>query len=101
VVTMVILYSHMVTRASGRARPPELKVRTISAARFKAQCLALMDEVDRTGEEIVVTKRNRPVAKLAALGGGSSGRRAFVGRSQGMMEIRGDITEAGEKVKQW
>ena len=77
------------------------RVRTISAARFKAQCLALMDQVDRTGEEIIVTKRNRPVAKLAALGAGSSGHRAFVGRSQGMMEVRGDIASSGEKGEQW
>jgi prevent-host-death family protein len=37
---------------------------TITAARFKAQCLALLDEVDRTGRELVVTKRGRPVARV-------------------------------------
>lgn len=38
--------------------------RTISASRFKAQCLALLDEVAETGEAIVVTKRGKPVARL-------------------------------------
>jgi prevent-host-death family protein len=39
----------------------------IPAARFKAQCLALLDEVALTGEEIVVTKRGRPVARVVAI----------------------------------
>jgi prevent-host-death family protein len=38
--------------------------RTIPAGEFKARCLKLMDEVAATGEEIVVTKRGKPVAKL-------------------------------------
>ncbi len=36
----------------------------ISAAQFKARCLKLMDEIARTREPIVITKRGRPVAKL-------------------------------------
>lgn len=41
--------------------------RTISASRFKAQCLALLDEVAETGEAIVVTKRGKPVARVMPL----------------------------------
>ncbi len=40
-------------------------VRTIKASEFKARCLKLMDEVAESGEEIVITKRGRPVSKLA------------------------------------
>lgn len=39
----------------------------IPASQFKAQCLALLDDVALTGEEIVVTKRGRPVARLVAI----------------------------------
>ncbi len=39
----------------------------IPASRFKAECLALLDDVARTGEEIVVTKRGRPVARVVAI----------------------------------
>ena len=39
-------------------------MKTIPAGRFKAQCLALMDEVEKTREPIVVTKRGKPVAKI-------------------------------------
>jgi len=42
------------------------KGRTVSASDFKAQCLAMMDEVARTGDEIVITKHGKVVAKLVA-----------------------------------
>jgi prevent-host-death family protein len=37
---------------------------SISASRFKARCLALLDEVAEGGGELVVTKRGHPVAKV-------------------------------------
>ena len=40
--------------------------RTIKASEFKAKCLKLMDEVAESGEEIVITKNGKPVAKLTA-----------------------------------
>lgn len=40
--------------------------RTVPASEFKARCLAMLDEVAATGEEIVVTKRGRPVARVTA-----------------------------------
>ncbi len=40
--------------------------RTVSASQFKARCLAMLDEVADTGEEIVITKRGRPVARVIA-----------------------------------
>ncbi|MCX7413729.1 MAG: type II toxin-antitoxin system Phd/YefM family antitoxin [Planctomycetia bacterium] len=36
----------------------------INASAFKARCLRLLDEVSRTGEELVILKRGRPVARL-------------------------------------
>jgi prevent-host-death family protein len=42
--------------------------RTVSASQFKAQCLAMLDDVAATGEEIVVTKRGRAVARVVAAG---------------------------------
>jgi prevent-host-death family protein len=39
-------------------------MKQISASRFKARCLALLDEVAATGEQIEITKRGRAVARL-------------------------------------
>lgn len=39
-------------------------MKTISATEFKAKCLAILDEVHRTGKPIVILKRGKPVAQL-------------------------------------
>jgi prevent-host-death family protein len=41
-------------------------MRRISASDFKATCLALLDEVARTGEPIEVLKRGKTVARVVA-----------------------------------
>ncbi len=45
-------------------------MKTIGAAKFKEQCLRLLEEVDQQG--IVITKRGKPVAKLVAVGDATS-----------------------------
>jgi prevent-host-death family protein len=54
---------------------------TVAAGVFKAKCLELMDEVERTKTEIIVTKHGRPVAKLVPLAGASPG--PLFGRARG------------------
>lgn len=44
-----------------------MKPLSVPAVKFKAQCLALLDEVERTSRPIIVTKRGRPVAQVAPL----------------------------------
>ena len=51
---------------NGKSDNPDL-VRSISASQFKAQCLALLDEVGATGSSLVITKYGKPVAKLIPL----------------------------------
>jgi len=36
----------------------------VTATEFKAKCLRLLDEVNRTGEELVISKRGKPVARV-------------------------------------
>ena len=38
--------------------------RHIKASEFKAKCLALMDEVARTGAAVIIAKNGKPVAEL-------------------------------------
>ncbi len=65
------------------------EVRTIKASEFKAKCLALMDEVAESGEEIVITKRGKQVAKLTPC---EQRRGAPWGRDRDIIQIHGDIT---------
>jgi len=39
-------------------------MRKIAAGTFKAQCLAIMDQVHAKRETVVITKHGKPVAKL-------------------------------------
>jgi prevent-host-death family protein len=36
----------------------------MAAAQFKAQCLAVMDQVSQSGRPVVITKHGKPVVKL-------------------------------------
>ena len=38
--------------------------RVVNVTEFKAKCLALMDEVARTGAAVIITKNGKPVAEL-------------------------------------
>jgi prevent-host-death family protein len=58
--------------------------KTLSASAFKARCLALMDEVERTGEPVIITKHGRPVAQLTSARPGGLGRPIF-GLHQGQL----------------
>ncbi|HEY4259994.1 MAG TPA: type II toxin-antitoxin system prevent-host-death family antitoxin [Schlesneria sp.] len=42
----------------------DVKHRQISATELKAKCLALLDEVNQSGETIVITKRGKPVVTV-------------------------------------
>ncbi len=41
-----------------------VQMQTMKASEFKAKCLHLMDMVNSTGEEVIITKNGRPVSKL-------------------------------------
>lgn len=45
------------------------KIREVAADEFSAHCLALIDEVIETGEEIIVTKSGKAVARVAPIAG--------------------------------
>ena len=63
---------------------------TIKASEFKAKCLKLMDEVADTGEEIVISKNGRPVARLVPF---REKPKSLFGIDKGKIEILGDIVE--------
>jgi prevent-host-death family protein len=67
------------TRPSKKNRP----VREVTISEFKLNCAALLDEVERTREAIVVTRRGTPIASLGPM--------PLLGILKGRMEIIGDI----------
>ena len=61
---------------------------TIKASEFKAKCLAVMDEVARTGKSVVITKNGKPVADLVPH---RSRKRNALGILKNRLIIKGDI----------
>jgi len=59
----------------------------ISAAEFKAKCLKIMDTVQHTREEVLITKRGKPIARLLPAGAPTP-RSPF-----GCMEKRASMTD--------
>lgn len=41
--------------------------RTIMASRFKAECLAILDQVDQMKISVTITKHGRPVARVVPI----------------------------------
>ncbi len=66
-------------------------MRTMPAGKFKATCLAVLDEVQAKRESVIVTKNGKPVAKLVPLDipAGEDPLDAFL--FPGGVEIHGDI----------
>jgi prevent-host-death family protein len=69
-----------------------IDMKRIAAAKFKEQCLALLDRVGPEG--LVITKHGKPVAKLVPV---DSDGAALIGALKGKLVIRGDILSTGER----
>jgi prevent-host-death family protein len=67
-------------------------VKTVPAAKFKEQCLALLDRVDPDG--ILITKHGKPVAKLVPV---HTDNAKLIGSFKGKIKIKGNILTTGAK----
>jgi prevent-host-death family protein len=67
-------------------------VKTVPAAKFKEQCLALLDSLDPDG--IIITKHGKPVAKLIPVHTDSA---KLIGSFKGKIKIKGNILTTGVK----
>ena len=76
-------------------------MRTMAAGEFKAKCLAVMDEVNSTGESVLLTKRGKPVARLGPVGDVPLAKRSIFGRLRHMGVIHGDIVASEFSDEEW
>jgi prevent-host-death family protein len=63
-------------------------MKRIPAGAFKARCLAVMKDVQATGEPVLVTKRGKPLVKLVPAEKEAAG---LLGCMAGKVKIAGDI----------
>ncbi len=78
-------------------------MRTIPAGEFKAKCLAIMDEVNSTGEPVLITKRGKPVARILPSQDRTSGwsPESIFGSLRHMGVITGDIVSSEFTDEEW
>ncbi|HYY69607.1 MAG TPA: type II toxin-antitoxin system prevent-host-death family antitoxin [Terriglobales bacterium] len=70
----------------------------MAAGKFKAHCLAVLDEVQAKRETVVITKRGKPVAKLVPADEKADDIFGFL---KGRATITGDIISPILSLEEW
>jgi prevent-host-death family protein len=73
-------------------------MKQIRASVFKARCLKIMDEIQSTGEPVLVTKRGAAVVKVVPAGSEPA---ELFGFMSGEFAIVGDIESPVVPLKEW
>jgi antitoxin (DNA-binding transcriptional repressor) of toxin-antitoxin stability system len=73
-------------------------MKRMRAGVFKARCLSVMDDVQASGEPVVITKRGKPVVKLVPIRKDNSD---IFGFMAGEFEIVGDIVSPAVPLRDW
>lgn len=64
----------------------------INAAAFRANCFKILDEVNATHKEVVITKRGKPIAKIVHFAQQNE-KDPLLGSMEGLVETIGDLTK--------
>ena len=73
-------------------------MKKMAAGVFKANCLAVMDEVQSKRETVVITKRGKPVAKLVPI---NTDKDDIFGFLRGKVTVTGDIVSPALTQDEW
>ncbi len=73
-------------------------MKQMRASVFKARCLSIMNDVQATGEPVIVTKRGTPVVKVVPV---EPRKNNLFGFMAGEFKITGDIESPVVPLKQW
>ena len=73
-------------------------MKKMAAGVFKANCLAVMDEVQAKRETIVITKHGKPVAKLVPI---NTDKDEIFGFLAGKGKVMGDVVSPALTPEEW
>jgi prevent-host-death family protein len=73
-------------------------MKQMRASIFKARCLAVMDDIQATGEPVIVTKRGKPVVKIVPI---RPEKDDIFGFMADKFDIVGDIESPVVPLKDW
>ena len=72
----------------------------IAISKFKATCLRLIDEVNKTGKTIVITRKGEPVAQVSPPPPPTK-TESWLGSLKDTIEITGDIISPASDEEEW
>ena len=73
---------------------------TVTATRFKAECLKLIDTMNRDGQSVVVTRHGKPVARLSPVAA-KEPRPSIIGSMRGSVLRYDDPFEPAIAPEEW
>lgn len=74
--------------------------RTLAVSAFKATCLAVLEDVRRTGASVLVTKRGVPIAEIVPPSAAATGT-DWIGAMAGTVEFVGDVVGPVADPDEW
>ncbi|MGD0271045.1 MAG: type II toxin-antitoxin system Phd/YefM family antitoxin [Candidatus Sulfotelmatobacter sp.] len=75
-------------------------MKEVAISEFKAKCLSLLDQVQKTKKPILVTRFGKPVAEVIPASP-LAGPRDWIGSMKDTMKILGDIVSPASDEDEW
>ena len=75
-------------------------MKEVAISEFKAKCLSLLDQVQKTKKPILVTRFGKPVAEVIPASH-RAGPRDWIGSMKDTMKILGDIVSPASDEDEW
>jgi prevent-host-death family protein len=75
-------------------------MKEVAISEFKAKCLSLLDQVQKTKKPILVTRFGKPIAEVIPASP-QAGPRDWIGSMKGTFEILGDIVSPADDEQDW
>jgi prevent-host-death family protein len=74
-------------------------MKEIAISEFKAKCLSLLDQVQKTKKPLRITRFGKPIAEVVPLAPASRGE--WIGSMKDSMKILGDIVSPANDENEW
>ena len=74
-------------------------MREVAISEFKAKCLALLDQVQKTKKPIRITRFGKPVAEV--IPSSPSSNSDWMGSMKNSIEIVGDVVSPADEENEW
>ncbi len=74
-------------------------MKEVAISEFKAKCLAILDEVQKTKQPLLITRRGKAIAEVSPPS--PTNDRSWIGSMKGRMEILGDIVSPASDPDDW